>query len=252
MKSTILACLLLFTLFSGMVMSAQAQCVPNNDPVVGIEPDTLSVAYVGIPYEQIIYFKMPLDTSIQIGPITVPLIVDSLIITSYSGLPPSFALNCNNPSCTLLGGANGCAAITGTATPDEAGYHQLKVYVTTFVSDTFGTSIGGVPDSITFYFLDIQFATGIEEIGEGGWKLSSLFPNPANDQLTVAVTAPADAEVYLQLTDLYGRLVEQQKWNLKKGMNLQNIQSRNLPEGLYLLRVAGTGNVLNGKFHVIH
>jgi hypothetical protein len=67
-----------------------AQCVPNNDTVSGIEPDTLAVTYVGVPYNEVIYFRLPEDTIVDfvIGTDTIPLHVclDSLTIDSIHGL----------------------------------------------------------------------------------------------------------------------------------------------------------------------
>ncbi|MGB3075299.1 MAG: T9SS type A sorting domain-containing protein [Chitinophagales bacterium] len=252
MKQKLLSFMMLLGAFAFFTHHLAAQCIPNNDTVVGIEPDTLSVAYVGVPYEQIIYFKIPLDTSIQFGPYTVPILVDSLVITSYSGLPPSFSLSCNTASCTLLGGQNGCASISGTATESELGYHPLKVYVTTYVSDTLGTTIGGFPDSIDFYFLDIQLPAGIANTSSGNWEMGYLYPNPSNQKILIPVTAPINTIAELSVKDISGREIKREQVELKKGSHANWIDISSLPDGCYFIQLNAKGYHANAKFQVMH
>lgn len=236
------------TLFT---VSATAQCVPNNDPLSGIEPDTLAPAYVGVPYEQIIYFKLPEDTVVELFGFEIALLVDSLVIDSYEGLPPSFSLACNTASCTLLGGQNGCAAITGTATAGEVGIHPLQVFVTTYVSDTFGTSIGGFPDTIDFYFMDVQFATGLQPVNGGTWELGTIFPNPANDQVGVSIHAPVAGSVELVLLDVWGREVIRETHSVNKGVASIWMEVGMLAEGFYFMMLEKEGVRGYGRFEVV-
>ncbi len=252
MKNTFLQFLLIAALSACFTTYTSAQCIPNNDTVAGIEPDTLSTAYVGVPYEQIIYFKLPLDTSVQFGPFTVALIIDSLVIDSYTGLPPSFSLACNSPSCTLLGGQNGCAAITGTATDDEAGYHPLNVYVTTYVSDTFGTPVGGFPDTIDFYFLDVQFATGVADAAPLTWNMGAFYPNPSDEELFIPFTSPLNSTADYSVTDISGRVMKYEKTVIKKGHNTLSMSIADLPDGCYFIRIRTPDYVAAEKFQVLH
>lgn len=246
--------LLPYLFFLGLITlffnESTAQCIPNNDPVSGIEPDTLSVAYVGVPYEQIIYFKLPHDTTVQFGPVTIALIVDSLIITSYNGLPPSFSLACNTASCTVLGGENGCAAITGTATASEVGIHPLKVYVITYVSDTFGTPVGGFPDSIDFYFMNVQLPSGVEQVATDKLVVGEIYPNPSDDKIGVPVTSPVDDVVELTVMDISGKEMEQSEVAVKKGNNTEWVDISRLPKGFYFMRLSYEGVSVNRKFLV--
>ena len=252
MKNKLLPFLIVTALTAIFSLTVSGQCVPNNDSVVGIEPDTLSTAFVGVPYEQIIYFKLPLDTSVQFGPVTLALIVDSLVINSYTGLPPSFSLACNSPSCTLLGGQNGCASITGTATEAEVGYHPLNVFVTTYVSDTFGTPVGGFPDTIEFYFLDVQFAT---EAGAGSapvWSIGDFYPNPSSDKICVPLSVPVTTSADLSVMDMTGREWRKHTVELKKGFNPYWLTTEDLPDGCYFIRLKAQDHVSAAKFQVVH
>lgn len=252
MKNKLLPFLTVTVLLAIFSINVSGQCVPNNDTVVGIEPDTLSTAYVGVPYEQIIYFKLPLDTSVQFGPVTLALIVDSLVINSYTGLPPSFSLACNSPSCTLLGGQNGCASITGTATEAEVGYHPLNVFVTTYVSDTFGTPVGGFPDTIEFYFLDVQFATGVGAAAAPVWSIGDFYPNPSNDKICVPFTAPIATMAELTVLDIAGREWRKQTVEFTKGLNPYWMTINDLPGGCYFIRLKSQDHVATAKFQVVY
>lgn len=217
------------------------QCTPNNDPVPGIEPDTLSIVYVGVPYEQIIYFKLPSDTVVEFGGFPIALIVDSLIITGFTGLPPGFSLSCNVPSCTLLGGQNGCAAISGTASASDVGIHPLKVYVTTFVSDTFGTPVGGFPDSIDFYFLDVQLQSAVQHPDAGSWSISHTYPNPAGDLAGISIRAPVDGSMMVHVLDFSGRRIASHHLELRKGEATYWLDVSALQTGLYFLQLTLDG-----------
>jgi len=241
MHHKFLQLLFLTGLFVFSIDNAKAQCTPNNDPLTGIEPDTLSTVYVDIPYEQIIYFKLPLDTVVEFYGIPLSLLVDSLIITGYTGLPPGFSLACNVPSCTLLGGQNGCAAISGTATAADVGIHPLKVYVTTFVSDTFGTTVGGFPDSIDFYFLDIQIQSAVQETGMENWSVGAVYPNPAGDIAGIPIRSTVPGELVVSVLDFSGRQVAQHTMDTKMGDATYRLDVSQLPVGFYMLKIMQGG-----------
>jgi hypothetical protein len=241
MKHKILQVLFLLGIFICTLDNVHAQCTPNNDPLTGIEPDTLSTVYVDIPYEQIIYFKLPLDTVVEFYGIPLSLLVDSLIITGYTGLPPGFSLACNVPSCTLLGGQNGCAAISGTATAADVGIHPLKVYVTTFVSDTFGTTVGGFPDSIDFYFLDIQIQSAVQETGIENWSVGAVYPNPAGDMAGIPIHSTVPGELVVSVLDFSGRQVAQHTMDAKMGDATYRLDVSQLPIGFYMLKIMQGG-----------
>ena len=96
--------LLSFSLWHFFMAFAQP-CIPNTDTIPGIEPDTLAVAFVGVPYNEAIYYYMPEDTFVLFGTSLVHLYIDSLTIDSVHGLPPGFTYACNNSWCSVPGGA---------------------------------------------------------------------------------------------------------------------------------------------------
>lgn len=79
------------------------------------------------------------------------------------------------------------------------------------------------------------------------YKHFALFPNPANDLVTIQFYQPVAAKEYLYLFDMTGRLVRTLVIN---GIENVQINTGNLYNGVYYLRL-GTGNQVE-KLVVIH
>jgi hypothetical protein len=75
-----------------------------------------------------------------------------------------------------------------------------------------------------------------------------LYPNPAQDQLTVQLTGPSRGLVEVRLTDPTGRTVRQ--WATEKPRDLaqRRLAVADLPPGLYLLTVQTTDGALSQKW----
>lgn len=95
--------------------------------------------------------------------------------------------------------------------------------------------------------------------GEGGmekgeWKVS-CFPNPANGLLNVAVVVPTSAAITLQLWNVHGQIVRQERigWS-ERGRHQWSMGVEGLPTGSYRLNVVSGDEIvgeivaiLNGK-----
>jgi hypothetical protein len=76
-----------------------------------------------------------------------------------------------------------------------------------------------------------------------------LYPNPANDYALFKYTLPAGTtSVQLQIRDLYGRLVKEEKLEGKEGQKLVNTAS--LPAGTYIYTFRAGNKTYNGKMMV--
>lgn len=73
-----------------------------------------------------------------------------------------------------------------------------------------------------------------------------IFPNPANDKITIAWQQSADAQI--ELIDLSGRSV--QKHSLKNGMHTLDCSS--LSEGVYFVKITGGGKSQTKKVIIRH
>ena len=67
--------------------------------------------------------------------------------------------------------------------------------------------------------------------------LSALFPNPTHQLLNVVLEAPAGQKVQLLITDLAGKMVQQQTIYLQKGVNSKTVNVAALAKGTYILKV---------------
>ncbi len=222
------------------VLPAQV-CIPDTDTVTGIKPDTLAPVFVDIPYEETIYFRLPADTVVDLvfGGDTIPnvhICIDSLTIDSVWGLPAGFSYGCHVPWCSVQGGANGCAKISGTATANQIGYYPIWVFVTVYVNDCFSFALPPQPDTVFKYFLNVQLPGSLEEsraVQVTGW----VAPNPARGFCNLFLAGSDGGEVRVMVSDLLGR----RRWvDVRKPSAGFAIEQLKLPmpdTGLYLVEV---------------
>lgn len=236
-----LSVLILFSLMGAMNAWSQA-CTPNNDTVPGIEPDTLSVAYVNSMYEEVIYFHLPGDTVLDfvIGGDTfeVHLCIDSLTIDSVHGLPDGFSFACQVPWCSVLGNGNGCAAIIGTPDESQIGIHPLEVFVTIYVNDCYGFALPPQVDTVSFYYIDIQPATATGEPDKSAFSIITCYPNPAGRTAELLFSQPQGGEVTIRIVGVDGRTVYSESVVARDGLNTKLIDLSELPESAYLVQVS--------------
>lgn len=62
-----------------------------------------------------------------------------------------------------------------------------------------------------------------------------IIPNPASDKVTIAINSPVANEGKIVLTDISGRIIEQQQIQLLKGRNTFNINTHSFARGMYQL-----------------
>lgn len=182
-----------------------AQCTPGSYTAEGIYPDTvtnLPRAYVTFPYNTTVTCVIPTDT-VSI----VTWTVDSIGITSITGMPAGFTYTPNKVSGYWPGGGKGCILISGTATAGEVGIHKLKIYTKTYVSNTFLGSQTEV-DTVMGYKIDIQDSSlaGVNIVndpdGVSILVISDLFCNTVN----VKINSPsAIKDASFIINDITGR-----------------------------------------------
>ncbi len=82
------------------------------------------------------------------------------------------------------------------------------------------------------------------------FTILSLFPNPAISNLQVMINAAGHDVVNIQVLDMYGRLMFQNKTVVGTGVNNIPVQIENLAEGNYILKVSvpSTGYSESKKF----
>ncbi|MBL7903941.1 MAG: T9SS type A sorting domain-containing protein [Bacteroidales bacterium] len=75
-----------------------------------------------------------------------------------------------------------------------------------------------------------------------------IFPNPAEDFLTVRIYSPEDCEIRLRILDISGRQFSAPTQHLVSGMNEFSVNVSYLVRGIYLLTTNPENEILNVKF----
>lgn len=225
-------------------------CIPTSDTTPGFSPDTLATAFVGIPYEEVIQFHLPPDTTVVLFGDTLLLYLDSLHIDSVVGLPEQFSFVCNDPNCIIYGGQSGCAVLSGTADTGDVGIHPLLVYLTIFLSDT-----GGAPlflnQGYDFYFLDVELATGLSFSSPANlFQISDPYPNPASNVSIFSYSTSYSSDVSVTVMNMYGREISFTKFKSKPGVNFQMFDVSKLMPGEYFVIVKQGDMIRSAKLVV--
>lgn len=81
---------------------------------------------------------------------------------------------------------------------------------------------------------------------------ASVFPNPADRELTISIQMEQAENVMIHLTDLAGNTIYSHNIRTLKGENLFRVSTKYLPEGLFLIHFQSDGQVNVAKVIVIH
>lgn len=65
----------------------------------------------------------------------------------------------------------------------------------------------------------------------------SIFPNPVQEVLNLKIGSRYAEKIEMNITDVNGKIVQMQKFDLAEGLNEENINVNSLAKGLYLIRL---------------
>jgi len=232
---------------------ASAQCIPDPQFTdAGIYPDStagLANAYVGQNYSQNITIITPLDTSVaSLGGITVT--IDSINLTSVSGLPPNFAYTCDPPSCSFPGGTIKCAELYSTINPTtpDIGLYNITFETTTFVIAPLVGALTQV-DAIDYYYIEILDNTTsvVNQFNDLTFDLKAVFPNPAVNNAKIQFILGTPEAVTFKVYNLLGEEIESQFINSQRGVNTISVNTTSYSEGMYLYSINNGKEVLTKR-----
>ncbi len=233
---------------SALSLRAQNVCTPDTT-ITGIEPDTLPAATVGRPYDEIIYFKVPTS----INPFGTPMTIDSMLIDTVKGFPPTFSYQCNDSDCTYLGGEAGCIRITGMPVRADTGVHSIKVHTVVYtVINTTPTSIPQV-DSLPFEVHDTAVVTGLQPF-PGGAGHFYIGPNPITNRLIIQGKGIPASHVTIRIYNLVGYEVAHDAVAVSSEGTLswQWQRPASLVPGLYFVHIRTPRRNLVRRFHIVN
>lgn len=211
-------------------------CTPYwNDTTWGINPDTidnLPPAYVNIPYDAVIQFKVPSTAVFN----NLPISIHHILLESIDGLSAipttvPFFYNCNPTTCSFEKDSIGCVRLQGT--PSAVGTFELLINTKVYPSSNFGFLVPA-----TGYRITVSEVIGIPQLNQQRFDVSQNFPNPVNSISDVTVNITVPENIKLTISNLVGNQLFSGEYNGKKGINHLTIDAAGYPEGIYFYTVS--------------
>lgn len=100
------------------------------------------------------------------------------------------------------------------------------------------------PAKVSYYKLQTVDADGatyfsniirLERAIISDWTMEEIFPNPSSSFIHIGVNAPIASNVNLQITDLIGKILLNQSWQVAEGINKKQLDINELPSGVYFV-----------------
>ena len=82
--------------------------------------------------------------------------------------------------------------------------------------------------------------------------MPALYPNPANDQVTLTASIPQESSVTILVSDLQGNTMASYQRKAVAGENQFVLDTNNLASGLYILRIQGSDTSSAQRLEVKH
>jgi len=225
----------IFLAFSLLSFSAFSQCVPDTSIHGGYSPDSatgLPHAIVGMPYSEVVQVGVPAQATISGTTYTI----DSVVLTSVTGLPPGFSYSCTPSNCHLMPNGNGCLLISGPALSTAGVSYPLTINVTAYVH--LGPLSIPIPQTITFYTIVVDLNSGIQALSKSHFDVSANYPNPFADKTTFAFSTPANDHVSLQVYNLIGSRIYSKNIKAKAGVNYTTLDAKDFVPGIYIVSLS--------------
>ncbi|MFK7973180.1 MAG: T9SS type A sorting domain-containing protein [Bacteroidia bacterium] len=267
MKKLQLILALVATLFVSQTLTAQ--CTPDPTPTsTGFYPGDFPDGEIGKAYDAVMNAVLPTDTTATVplvGTLTVSFCAFE-IDTIY--LPDGLSYQCDQPGCTWqidhTGAINrGCIRVTGTPASmnaDDSIEVVIKIipgYVDTMNNyfcntDSLRNELGifwgtvqALLSQTAKFKMKIDAATSIDQNLEKALGMS-LFPNPTADRTRLQFELPETKNIDVTVLDATGREVQQIYSGKTAGALDFEIDTQDLPAGMYLVRVSveGAGQVV--------
>ena len=236
-------------------IGVQAQCTPDPQfTLPGIYPDSatgLSNAIVGQAYNEVITIISPLDTSVLYNGIVLSVTVQTIALTSVTGLPPSFSYDCAAPNCIFAGGSTSCAVLSSPSpTISEIGSHQIIMNTTTTVDAGIGFPITQ-DDVVDYYYINVTNATSvINQFHDFTFELKDVFPNPVNNNAKIQFISGNSADVVFTVFNYLGEKIEEKNIAASRGVNNIEISAKDYANGMYLYSINNGVQVVSKRMIV--
>lgn len=229
--------------FSGSALFGQCEpdltnCEDTDEPGE-ICPRYLPEGHVNVSYDAVITVIPPAE--VFFGNSSV--LIDYILVDSITNLPEGLTYLANTER--FYADSAYCVQINGT--PANAGEYPLSIYVTPFVF--FGETSIPAPQAVndTSVVMTITDASGIDPGKFTEFHLLPNKPNPFADRTTVGFYTPFDDRIELQVYNILGSLVHEEKAGYSPGEYNFEFDGADLAPGTYFYRVTNHDQYRSGK-----
>ena len=77
-----------------------------------------------------------------------------------------------------------------------------------------------------------------------------VYPNPANDFLSIIISEPYSDEIKIEISDIAGKIVYTSTIDAKSENNLEQINLSSIKPGAYLIRLSNKDNTITRKIDI--
>ena len=235
--------LLLFSVLTILISTQTfAQCKPTSFPGPELTyPDTnmgIAPAAESQYYEQLILMRIPADTVFS----GVVFLIDSIGITSITGLPSSLTWATDKDNNYWPGNSFGCIVFQGTPAVGDAGDYKIEIKVNV---NAFGNSL---PYTLEYNLevLDVTYV-GLNGVNDLSFKVLQNQPNPFDNYTQINYVMPNAAEVKFSVYNILGNKVVMRKYNSIKGQNSIKFDRENLANGIYIYELTYGESVIRKR-----
>jgi hypothetical protein len=175
---------------------------------------------------------------------TMTVTIDSINLTSVTGLPDDFDYACDPPSCGFPGGTIKCAELYSTVAPtvSDIGIYDIVFETTSYVSNVPLLGTTTQDDIIDYYYIEISALTStFNQFNNKTLELKGVYPNPVINQAKIQFISGTREEVVFKVYNMLGKEIESQIISTDRGVNIVKINTSTYSEGIYLYSIS------NGK-----
>jgi hypothetical protein len=143
----------------------------------------------------------------------------------------------DNPIISIIQSATKTTyTLTQNLSPLKTYYWRMRAFSDGLMADT---SDWSAPWS--FVTVNTQ---GLEEPGSTSF---SIYPNPANEKITIKAIVLEAKTIQVSLVDIVGKTLLTSEEKLSSGTNIKEIPLNNINKGVYILRIFSDGQTINRK-----
>lgn len=133
----------------------------------------------------------------------------------------------------------------------DNGIFKMRRYSAAYSAFDVNTPIAKTPIEINYYNYTCQTypVLGIEDTKLNSTQIT-LYPNPAQGEVTISLQNAITTPVEITLTDITGRVVKREQIN-NSVQTVYKLNVSNIPSGFYLVKLVGKGmSYYNAKLQV--